>query len=116
MRLMNKKMIKTLIMIMILTMFSVSSVYATVTGILGGNPTPNGGELETIGGNILGYVVWFGWAIAVGTILVLGIRYMMSSANERADLKNGSIRYVIGVLVFALSATLCNIIMGIFAG
>lgn len=63
-----------------------------------------------IGSNVLGYVQWFGYAMAVGMLLYIGIKYMMASANEKADLKKGSINYVIGaVLVFAAST-----IVGLF--
>lgn len=59
---------------------------------------------STLGGTILGFIQWFGYIFAVGMLLYIGIKYMMSSANEKADLKKGSINYVIGaVLVFGAS-------------
>lgn len=111
----DRKIIKVLVMVMMLTIFSVGSVYALYGGVLE-SPTPSGGDMAPMINTILGYIVWAGWVIAVGTIITLGIRYMMSSANERADLKNGSIRYIIGVLVLAVSATLSLAILNIFSG
>lgn len=53
---------------------------------------------------VLGLVQYVGFAFAVGMLLYIGIKYMMASANEKADLKKGAINYVIGaVLVFGAS-------------
>ncbi len=100
-----KKIASVLLTVSILITLG-TSVFATV-------PTPNIGNatgFADIGSNVLGYIQWFGYAIAVGMLLYIGIKYMMSSANEKADLKKGSINYVIGaVLVFAAST-----IVGLF--
>ncbi len=115
MNLKKKTIFKIILISILMIILSATPALATVTGILGGDPEPNGGELSDIGNSILGYIVWFGWAIAVGMILVVAIKYMMASANERADLKNGSIRYIIGVLLLATLITVFNGIMGIFS-
>lgn len=63
---------------------------------------PGDNPFSSAGSTVLGYIQWFGYAMAVGMLLYIGIKYMMASANEKADLKKGSINYVIGaVLVFA---------------
>ena len=48
---------------------------------------------------ILGVVQVIAFAFAIGMLLYLGIKYMMSSANEKADLKKGSINYLIGAII-----------------
>lgn len=101
-----KKIVSVLLTIsMLITMGTL--VFATDVpqpSISGTNPFSN------IGSTVLGYVQWFGYAMAVGMLLYIGIKYMMSSANEKADLKKGSVNYVIGaVLVFAAST-----IVGLF--
>ena len=62
--------------------------------------TPGGG-LANIGKNALGIVQWIGWGIAIGMLIYIGIKYMMASANEKADLKKGAINYVIGAILIA---------------
>lgn len=62
---------------------------------------------------INGYVQWFGYAIAVGMLLYIGIKYMMASANEKADLKKGSISYVIGAIIVVAASTLFGILSSI---
>ena len=58
-----------------------------------------------MGSKVLGYIQWFGYVIAVGMLLYIGIKYMMSSANEKADLKKGSVNYVIVAVLVATAAT-----------
>lgn len=54
--------------------------------------------------NILGLIQWIGYAIAVGMLIYIGIKYVMSAANEKADLKKGLINYLIGaIIIFAAS-------------
>lgn len=53
---------------------------------------------------ILGYVQAIGSVISVVALLIIGIRYMVSSLEEKAQMKGLIIYYVIGaVLVFATS-------------
>ena len=43
--------------------------------------------------------------LAVGIIFVIGIKYMMGSAEEKADYKKSMIPYIVGaVLLFSASA------------
>ena len=65
------------------------------------------GALDGVLGKILGVVQAIGYAFATGMLLYVGIKYTMASANEKADLKKGSISYVIGaVIIFGASALL----------
>ena len=58
----------------------------------------------------LGLVRLIGYAFAVGMLLYLGIKYMMSSANEKADLKKGAINYVIGAIVVFAATTIVTLV------
>lgn len=62
---------------------------------------------------ILGYMQFICWAIVIGMILYMGIKYMMSAANERAELKNAAIRLVIGSLMIATVSTVGKIVWDI---
>ena len=62
---------------------------------------------------ILGFVQWAGYAIAVGMLIYVGIKYVMASANEKADLKNSLIKYVIGAVLIAGAATISQWIFNI---
>lgn len=72
------------------------------------DPTPSlpGGGMDGMVSGVLGLIQGLGIGVACGMIFYVGIKYTMASANEKADLKNSSIRYVIGaIILFTLSAT-----------
>ena len=60
------------------------------------------GKISTLGGNIVNILQVVGIVVAVIVILVIGIKYMIGSAEEKAEYKKTMIPYVIGaLLVFA---------------
>ena len=62
-------------------------------------------NLEGVGANIVDIVTTIGIIVAVVVLLVLGIKYMMGSASEKAEYKKTMIPYLIGaVLIFGASA------------
>lgn len=65
--------------------------------------------------SIVNAVAYFGYAIAMGMLIFLGIKYAMSPANEKADVKQGSINYLIGAFFIIGASTVANIIVGIAA-
>ena len=68
-------------------------------------------QINGIVSNILGYMRWIGYAIAIGMLVFIGIRYIISSADERASMKGMLVKVAIGscIIVFASS------ILSIFA-
>ena len=60
---------------------------------------------------IIGYITGIGMAVSVITLVVLGIKYMVGSIEERAEYKKSMLPYLIGAfLVFAIS-TIVSVIM-----
>ncbi len=58
-----------------------------------------------IGNNILGVLTTIGMYVSVIILIILGIKYMMGSAEEKAEYKKSLMPYVIGAgLVFSASA------------
>lgn len=71
--------------------------------------TPNGDldtdNLTNVGANIVSIITTIGIVVAVVVLLVLGIKYMMGSASEKAEYKKTMIPYLVGaVLIFGASA------------
>lgn len=61
--------------------------------------------IKTVGGQIVSIVTTIGIIIAVIVLLILGIKYMMGSASEKAEYKKTMIPYLVGaVLIFGASA------------
>lgn len=62
-------------------------------------------NLVDFGGQIVSVVRTVGVLVAVVILLILGIKYMVGSAEEKADYKKSMIPYLVGaVLIFAASA------------
>ncbi len=66
-----------------------------------------------MGSTVLSYIQWFGYAVAIGMILYVGIKYMMASASDKADLKKASINYVIGAIVVAAATAIVSALASI---
>ena len=109
-----KKIAKMLTLVLIIAMilsFSVvleANASSDVSGQVdqlfqGGNADTTG--INTVGANIVSIVTTIGIIVAVVVLLVLGIKYMMGSAAEKAEYKKTMIPYLIGaVLIFGTSA------------
>ncbi len=71
------------------------------------NPSVDSGVSKMVN-IILGVIQWVGYAIAIGMLIYVGIKYLMSSANEKANLKQDSINLLIGAIVIFAAVTICT--------
>ena len=104
-----KKIVSVLLTLAIMaTMFSfvLANNYPEIGTVDGDTKT----KFDTIAGKILAIVQYVGYAIAIGMLIYIGIKYVSASANEKADLKGGLIKYVIGALIIAGASTLFGIV------
>lgn len=61
-------------------------------------------KIDSLGQNIVKIVSTIGSVVSVIVLIVLGIKYMMGSAEEKAEYKKTLLPYIIGAaLVFAAS-------------
>lgn len=106
----NKIIVALCIILTILTI-CVSSFATELkpTDLTGNNPTNIEG-IKTLGNNIIGVVRTVGVIVAVVILLVLGIKYMMGSAEEKADYKKSMIPYVVGAILIFASTTIVGIV------
>ena len=104
----TKKISKIVSVLMIVAMLAMAStvVFAqstdprTITPLQGTGT----GSVKSLGQQILAIVQLVGSIAAVVVLVVLGIKYMMGSAEEKAEYKKTMIPYIIGaVLIFAAS-------------
>ena len=92
-----------LLVIMILTSIASTAfaVESAIDQMKGGSVNNN---VAQFGGKIVNIVQTVGIIVAVVVILILGIKYMMGSAEEKAEYKKTMIPYLVGaVLIFAAS-------------
>lgn len=76
-----------------------------IAGQLTGTPSGAQNSVTSIGNQIIGVITTVGVVVAVVVLLILGIKYMMGSASEKAEYKKTMIPYLVGaILIFGASA------------
>ncbi len=106
---MSKKLMKILSMSLVL-IFAIA-IFATPVKAEGKIPEVNYTKigdttkpLTDVGAMILGIATTIGMIVAVVILVVLAIKYMASSPNDKAEIKKHAIVWVVGaVLLFAAS-------------
>lgn len=106
-----KKIVSLLVILLTISMiFEINTVYADdpgVTSIIGsmdGTSTPVEAKGTKVGGvinNVIGLLQVVGTGLSIIVITILGIKYILASPGEKADIKKSAIPIVIGcVLLF----------------
>ena len=73
-------------------------------------------DVTNIGNQLIGIITTVGVVVAVIILLVLGIKYMMGSASEKAEYKKTMIPYLAGaILIFGASA-ITKVVVGLAQG
>ena len=93
----------SIVMIVAMLIALVTPVFAVDPATIKANES-NTGKITSLGSQIIVIVTTIGSVVAVLVLVVLGVKYMMGSAEEKAEYKKTLMPYVIGaVLVFAAS-------------
>ena len=110
---MNTKTLKvlTIIATIILTVImGVTTVYGLTPSDIKAVDGASNASLKTIGGKVLGVLQAVGVILAVVILTVIGIKYMMGSAEEKAEYKNTMMPYIIGAIIVFAAPTIANIV------
>ena len=115
-----KKTVKilTAIMLLITITFIATTVFAQSGGYI--NPTELTGtqvtteQIQNIGNTIIGIIQAVGSIIAVAVLLVIGIKYMMGSAEEKAEYKKTLLPYVVGAIILLFASNIVAAIFNLF--
>ena len=89
--------------------------YATTAGDVLAGLTGEGANVNTegitgLGNSIIAVVRIVGIVIAVVILLVLGIKYMMGSAEEKSEYKKSMIPYIVGAVLIFASTTIVGVV------
>ena len=77
---------------------------STVDGLFDGSDANTEG-LENVGASLVDIITTVGIIVAVIVLLIIGIKYLMGSASEKAEYKKTMIPYLVGaVIIFGASA------------
>lgn len=106
--------VMTIMMICMLTVpvFAAGGIDLTPEGV--GDKITVGNEakesITNFGGQIVGVLQVAGTVIAVLILVILGIKYMMGSAEEKAEYKKTMMPYLIGALLIFAAVTIANMV------
>lgn len=67
-------------------------------------------EIKNISSYILSGITSVGIAISVVVLAVIGVKYMLGSADERAEYKKSMMPYLIGAVLLFSASTIANAI------
>ncbi len=99
----NKKSVK-IVSILMLAVVLLMSVGAPVFALINPSPEAPGGEATAIAQKILNALMWIGIVVAVGMMIFLGIKYVTSSPDGKADIKGKLGVYVLGLALILSSS------------
>lgn len=119
-----KKQVKILsIALIVLTVLLAISNVVLATDIPGkidtiakGNADANTDKVVNLGATIVTIIQTVGTVVAVVVLLILGIKYMMGSAEEKAEYKKTMIPYLVGAILIFASTTIVNVVYNIANG
>lgn len=111
------KIITTVLMILAILCSLANVVFGTsIISSLSGDKTSSvsaAGDMTNLAGKIIGVIQILGIIVAVVVLLVLGIKYMVGSAEEKAEYKKTMMPYVVGALLIFAASTIVNILYNV---
>ena len=101
--------------ILLVVSIGTSTVLGTETGnkftpndLTGTAPTST--EIKDLGNKIIGILQAVGTVLSVVILVIIGIKYMMGSAEEKAEYKKTMIPYIVGAVFIFLAPTIANMV------
>lgn len=83
---------------------------------LGNTEAQGTASVMNVGGMVVAIVQTVGIVVAVVVLLVLGIKYMMGSAEEKAEYKKTMIPYIVGAVLIFAATTIVNVVYNMANG
>ena len=122
----NKALLKTL---KIITILAIIIFLFTPICLAGGTPTtidPNEWKPDDLGMQdydevvdvavvIIAVIRYVGVAVSIIVLLIIGIKYMTGTVQEKAEYKKTMIPYLIGVFIFFALSQILPLIIGLIA-
>ena len=77
--------------------------------------TVNTGEIESIGQRIFRLVIVTGTFVSVIALVIMGIKYMIGSAEEKSEYKKTMLPYVIGAFFLFAASAIAQVLYNVFS-
>ena len=117
---MNKKVVVKIVNMILIAMVIISislNCFALTPGQITGSENVSGtSQITKLGNDIVGIFQVVGVVLAVVIIIVLGIKYMLGSAEEKSEYKKSMLPYVVGAALIFAGSIFANVIYQFFAG
>ena len=120
-----KKAVNVLrVLLIVLMLISIGTTICSASGVnpgeiansLTGTSTPASNDITTIGNKLIGIITTVGVVVAVVVLLILGIKYMMGSAQEKAEYKKTMIPYLVGALLIFGASAITMVVVNVASG
>lgn len=111
MKITREKILPILLIILLLIMLGNNIFAAYTPNDLTGTATVAGEKVKNLGNEVLGVLQAIGIVVSVIVLIILGIKYMMGSVDQKAEYKKSMLPYVIGASVLLSASIITNIIM-----
>lgn len=109
---MKKAKLVSILTTTLVVLFALATVVAAtdIGGVVVNPNTDDATGVVDVGNRIVGIIQVVGTLIAVGMVLILGIKYMAGSAEEKAANKKSMVPYLIGAAMLFIGANLVKAI------
>lgn len=113
---MNKRKIISIALTILMILTLTNNVFATAFDPEEWDPEPTveaGGSFLERAGSALGWIRFIGIIVSVLALVIIGIKYMLASIDEKAEYKKTMIPYIIGCFMLMGVSILVGLIEGI---
>ena len=93
--------------------YAIASDGSSVLISVGPELPPSASRARSAANSLIGALKWIGYAIAVGMIAFVGIKYIMSAADEKASMKGLLVKVVIGALIIVFANMIVNAVISL---
>ena len=110
---MNKKFVKILniaLVAMMLVCISTSVFALTPSELKPADNVTGSPEIQSAGNSIISILQTVGVVLSVVVLMIIGIKYMMGSAEEKAEYKKTLLPYIIGAALVFAAATIASVV------
>ncbi|MCI8961367.1 MAG: hypothetical protein HFJ18_00355 [Clostridia bacterium] len=111
--------ILTIVLLVAMIVMSASNVFAQASNILGtiensANTTVDMGTLPQTIGKVIAYIRNAAIIIGVVIIIILGIKYMLGSVEEKAGYQKSFVPLVVGIIVVMAATSIASFLFSLF--
>lgn len=87
----------------------------TITGQLSKDDNAGQEEITNIGSKVMSFIWILSIVVAVIVLMYTGLKFIVGSANEKAEYKKSLVPIVVGVLILVFATTIVNALFSVKA-